>query len=594
MTLIAGIFNRKGRPISDATCDVLRRSISRNAVDEVQAFKDGRSFFVKVDIGAFDEPAVVVDPNGAVSLLTGEALLSLDEGPAWQSRQKDLALIHKQCSNGGWDVLGKAEGTFAVVHYDPHKNTLDLIADKLGLRPLYYWASEDTIVFASALRTLEDLAEIPKKMDLRAVTEIAAFGLPLGRRTPYANVSILRPGEIVRINESSISSTRYWLWDEIEPSQDSEPARLREVYDRFQVAVSRRNRNDRTTFAYLSGGLDSRCIVGALAGQGIRVHTFNFARAGTQDHLFGNEFARHMQTVHQSVPKDRGDRVPDYSLMMADVWRASIHRNQWPPERPGIVWSGGGGSQALGHLHINEKIIELMRGGETEAAIQEFLRMENIHIPRKLFNPEVLTVLADVVKDGIREELSELHSPDAGRDFYLFSMLNEQRRQIAQHFENLDLHRLEFQLPFYDGAFLASVIATPIDLCLRHKFYTKWLANFPPAVTAVPWQVYPNHELCPLAVPPELTDQWNKEYQDEERAAQRRALVKRATQLLSVPDFPHELLNKRNLRLAAWMHASGLRDYEYAIEAAQTYYTYWRKCDGMTDPRTSLSSAVQA
>jgi len=70
------------------------------------------------------------------------------------------------------------------------------MADKLGIRPLYFWADDDVIVFASALRILEELPLVPKQMDLRAVTELVGLGAPLADRTPYSGISLLRAARL--------------------------------------------------------------------------------------------------------------------------------------------------------------------------------------------------------------------------------------------------------------------------------------------------------------------------------------------------------------------------------------------------------------
>ncbi|HEX7531269.1 MAG TPA: hypothetical protein VF333_09000, partial [Pyrinomonadaceae bacterium] len=201
-------------------------------------------------------------------------------------------------------------------------------------------------------------------------------------------------------------------------------------------------------------------------------------------------------------------------------------------------------------------------------------------LPIKLFRLQFLENVRDVIRQGIHEELDQLHAEDPGRNFYLFLVHNDQRRKLMGHFENIDLHRLEFQLPFFDAAFLESVIATPLDWCQRHKFYNKWLSLFPAAVTAVPWQAYPGHEPCPLPVPTEFAYQWDDSYQAEEDASQKRRVIEQASELLRSIDFPDQILIKRNLRLAKWIHSRGWRDYRYAIEAAQTYHAYAKKCGG--------------
>jgi asparagine synthetase B (glutamine-hydrolysing) len=623
MTLIAGIISRREHPLPDSICAGLARSISRHPNDEVKAFRDRSSYFARVDIGAFAEAGFHVDSAG-LSLLTGEMLLSESEitpeivrenlratAPNTNdrkhvSRLADLTSVHQPCLENCWKLLRRAEGTFSLVQYQPESGTLNLIADKLGVRPLYYWFDDDFVVFAGALRILEDCPLVPKKMNLRAVTELVGLGFALADRTPYAGISLLKPAEVLQITRDKTARHCYWRWDEIEVSRESEESRLASVYDCFQAAVRRRLGSDQSAAAFLSGGLDSRCIVGALRNDGVRVQTVNFARPGSQDFYFGNQFAQEIGSDHQSVPKQQGDRMPDYSLLMSQVLAHHDSGQQpgsagirpatregspasaedagrmpaLPTARPRVVWSGEGGSQLLGHIHFNQSIVESMRAGRVDRAIDEYLEREQVHIPAKLFRQHLIENAREIIKQGMMGELSQWHAPDAGRNFYLFLVLNEQRRKLMDHFENIDQHRLEFQLPFFDARFLAAVIATPLDLCLRHEFYVKWLSQFPPAVTAVPWQAYPGHEPCPLPIPLELGYQWDDSYQAREGAVHRPRVLKQAAQLLRATDFPDQILSRRNLRLAVWIHARGWRDYRYAIEAARTYHAYARKCGG--------------
>jgi asparagine synthetase B (glutamine-hydrolysing) len=579
MTLIAGILARHDGPLADSACASLRQAISRNPAEDIREFRDRGSYFAKVDIGAFREPGVFRDANGALSLLAGEPLVSSRNSSARENRLEDLIAIHAQCLKNDSNILREAKGTFSVVHYQPLTGTLTLIADKLGIRPLYFWMDDNLIAFASALRILEELPLGPKKMDLRAVTEVVAFGYPLADRTPYAGISLLKAAEIVTVTKTDVSRSCYWRWDEIKAENQSEAERLATVHSSFQSAIKRRNGNDQATAAYLSGGLDSRCIVAALCDHGVRVRTVNFARPGTQDYYFGNDFAEKIGSAHESIPKEKGDSIPDYSSLMAKVLGRSS-QGQWPAERPQLVWSGEGGSVLLGQVHLSQSIVGLMRAGNIDGAIEEYFQREQIHVPPKLFRSQILEGLRDVIKLGIREELSELHAADAGRNFAIFLMLNDQRRKLLSHFENIDLHRLEFQLPFFDSDFLSSVLATPLEWCLKHRFYLQLLGLFPAAVTTVPWQAYPGHVPCPLPIPAELAYQWDYSYQEEESASQEHKVIEQASELLRQDDFPDQILSKRNLRLATWIHSRGWRDYRYAFEAAQTYYAYSKKCGG--------------
>lgn len=576
MSIIAGVYCRKENlNIPENVCAELKSLISRNADDEIIVFRNERVYFAKTDIEAFGEIGYYTDADKNISIMAGDPLLAnADE----QNREAELIQIHKGLTNSDFDVLPRANGVFSLANY--RSETLTLITDKLGIRPVYYWLGEDYIVFASALRILENFSLVPKKMNIRAVTEIAGLGYALSDRTPYQNVFLLKSAEILQIKNTEVSRSKYWKWDEIKISNESEETLLQKLYRRFSDAVVERLRSDSTTVAYLSGGLDSRCIVGALCQAKAKVHTFNFARPDTQDQILGRDFAAKAGTIHSEIPKDAGDHIPDYSAKLAESWNKSAHRQEFPAERPALAWSGEGGSVALGHVHLSQKIVDLMRKGDKDAAIAEYLQRESIYLSPKLLQKSVLPELSKVITGGIREELDQLNHEDEARNFYLYLILNDQRRKLAGHFENIDLHRLEFHLPFFDSEFLATIIALPLEMCLRHQFYVKWLYLFPEIVTSVSWQAYPGHVPCPLPIPAGLSYQWDDKYQGNEQKSLRQKLIKQGKDILKAKDFPVDILSKTNLRLALWVHQTGWRDYSYIIENAGVYYKYWRICGG--------------
>lgn len=597
MTLLAGIYSRdEAQAIPDSFRDSLVRAISRHPEDEARVFQDARCCLVKVDIGAHGETAFRADGDGAVSLLAGEPLLKMGDADdaRWQSRTVDLDLLHESWVKEDWNPLRRARGVFCAAHYERASGRLLLIADKLCIRPLYYWTSEKYVVFATALRIFESLAEIPKQMDVRAVTEMINLGIPLGTRTPYAGIALLRAAEIVEIRGTKISRQQYWRWDGRSVSHAPEAELLGAAHARFTNATNRRARTDTTTAAFLSGGLDSRCVVAALAARGLRTYSFNFSPPRSLDQVLGAEFARTVGTIHHEEPMGAGS--PNWSQMMADAWRRTTWRNAaYAAERPALVWSGDGGSVGMGHVYINGRMVEQLRAGETGAAIAEFLRQEHAVVARRLLTRETYNALAQTLQTGIREELDDIECEDRGRAFFLFLLVNDQRRHLAQHFENIDLHRLEFQLPFLDSDFLELIVAIPFDLCLFHRFYNKWLALFAPTVTSVAWQAYPGHEPCPLPLPDEELDyQWDGATAGARRALRKQETLEQAGELLRAADFPAGILDKGYLRLVTWLYRAGVRDYSYVIETARVYHQYWSLCGGSyTLPRAEASEQPQ-
>lgn len=581
MTILAGAFSRHaGVSLPNGLCDALPRAISRHPCDQVTVFRDERCLLAKVDIGAYGEPAFRKNALGSVVVLAGEPLLSPGYDSASRSRTEDLHRLHDAWDREDWSSLAWAQGVFCAAHYSPTAGCVTLLTDKLGVRPIYFWTDARYMVFASALRILEAVREVPKEMSLIAVTELATLGFPLGDRTPYAGIRVLHAGEVVQIAGANETHTRYWRWDGLGETRLSEPELLSAAAQRFSTAIARRLRRDTATIAFLTGGLDSRSVVACLRERGAVVHTVHFARLRrTQDQMFAELFAERARTIHRDM---RLDPVPESQLtaLGATAWDVPPESLEQRPERPRLVWSGDGGSVSLGHVYMSRAISEEMRAGRRDAAIATFLREQGTRVIHRLLNPGVAASLRRLPAEGIAAELDSIHCTDPARTFHLFLMLNDQRRHFASHFEDIDLHRLEFHVPFFDGGFLELILAAPVDLCLCHHLYGKWLSHLPAMVTAVPWQTYPGHEPCPLPAPPNLRYQWDQESLRTLTRLRRESYLRKAREILDARDFPSAILRKDRCRLVYWLMRARLRDYGYAIKFADVYYRHWARSGG--------------
>jgi asparagine synthase (glutamine-hydrolysing) len=218
MTILAGIFSRtSGGTIPEPTRRALRQLISRDPRDSIHERGAADWFMAKVDIGAFDSPALCDNEDGAASMLCGEPLLGLGSEHTPKNRTTDLRVLHAAIKANDWSPFVKSTGTYCGAHIDPTSRKLTLFTDKVGLRPIYYWSSERFVIYASAMRILEAFADVPKRMNLRGVTEISCFGFPLADRTAYEDIKTLRAGEIVQFSDQAAESVEYWRWDRLEP-----------------------------------------------------------------------------------------------------------------------------------------------------------------------------------------------------------------------------------------------------------------------------------------------------------------------------------------------------------------------------------------
>ena len=571
MTIFAGIVARRadGTIPEDARAQ-LRAVVSRRPGDVVAEIAGAASHLVQVDLGAFRVPPVHRDADGRVSMWSGEPLPWRDHDSGDRNDLHGIGALHDDLTHGDLRGLARCSGTFCAVQVDPVAGRVTLVSDRVGVRPLYVWIGPRITVFATALRILEALDCVPKIRDLRGVAEIACFGFPLADRTTYADVQMLREAQIVRIDPTRVQRDTYYRWADVSrrDAPDDAPARAGE---RFATAVGRRLGTDRTAAVLLSGGLDSRSVAGVLRARGIEVHSLNLASPGAQDCEFAARAAAALGTRHAQLPAPESSTRPADWRPWARAWLDSQIVAQTPPDRRGVVWTGDGGSVGLGHVLMNDMMVRLMDQGAVRAAALELLRFNRWHLPRGVFRGGVRERMATLPLDGVVEELERLQCEDPGRALHLFLMFNHERRHMVRHFEGLDLHRIEYQFPFLDGDFLECVLALPVATCLRHGFYMDWLAGFPAAVTAVPWQTYPGHLPCPLPAPTGLGYQWNRERGRARRRTLRRSAMRFLMELWRNRRVADEMFSGPRLVGAAVASTIGVRDYEYVFEVVRVF-----------------------
>jgi hypothetical protein len=187
----------------------------------------------------------------------------------------------------------------------------------------------------------------------------------------------------------------------------------------------------------------------------------------------------------------------------------------------------------------------------------------------------------DIVHQGVREALDEVRcEEEPGRELYFFRMVHDQRRHLTLHFEDVDLHRLEFHLPFYDYALIEAVAASPADYGVGHRLYNEALRFFPSTIQQVAWQTYPGHEPCPIPLPANAIDQWGERQKDIVRRQRRRSILGETARLLLSGKFPGPLLDRRYLVAASLAHWLGVGDYAYAVDYANAFTDMWKVANG--------------
>lgn len=580
MTIWAGILARSQEAIPRALLEELGHCLSRHPEERPFLYQDDRVAMAKADVGAWPGKGLLADSDGSLTLLAGRPLLRDGQG----ARDDDLQILHEALLEDRDAAFQDTLGSYAIAHYDVARTTLTVVSDRLGIRPVYYYVGPHFAVFATAFRVLRQLSIVPARLHPLAVTEQASLGYPLGSHTPYLDVHRIGPSEVVRVSAAERRVSRYWRLDRVAVADDPESVRVEAVNDAFSRAVRLRLGSNRTAVSLLSGGLDSRCIVAALNASGAAVHTMNFGSAGSQDLVLARLFAEHVGAMHRERPIPLGIGSPDFRAIVGESLSEYSDTGPEAIPRPGVVWSGDGGSVGLGHVHVSERIVSAMRGGQMAEAIEFYVHDLKAYVPLRLFRRRFRPDMGDVLHSGIREELASLDTGDPAKAFFVFLLHNDQRRHLDRYYEDIDLLRYEMELPFFDADLLVEIMRTPIDPMLGHRFYLKSLVKSCPGAGDMPWQAYPESVPCPLPAPDELRYQWSEASYRRGHRIQWSRRVGRGVRMVTDPRFPGRVLNRWFLGLATAVHATNLRDLGYIVDTAHLHYTHWLGSDRTHTP----------
>jgi asparagine synthase (glutamine-hydrolysing) len=577
MSIFAGVYMRRAdQPVPDQLASQLRSAVSRDPsdADRIQKFADARTLLFTLDVGALGGTGAHAG-QGEVAFAAGAPLLQPADGQPL-GRDESISVLARDIAADSQEALRACRGTYCAVVYETGSQRLHLVTDKSGVRPIYCWMSPDVIVFATAQRILEAVPFCKKSVSMQGIAETSCFGFPLGDRTQYENVISMLAGEQLSVDADGLRRNNYWRWDETMPPAKSSLLAFERLYQSFQEAVRIRLGDDRSTAAFLSGGLDSRVIVAELRHAGATVFTANYAPPGSQDQVLGKMISDRLGTHNTPLVRTAIVDGDPYSKVTVREWLKMPEYVATAPARPNGGGWGDGGRGRQGPVYLNPAIVEALRGGNVQESIDMFFAYNRLGLSVKLFKPGVGAEMLRLVKSGMREELTNFKPADPGRAWYLFLMMNDQRRHLFNHFESLDLGRLEFELPFFDAEFLADVMREPFDPFLRHAFYVDWLKCFHPAVAGTPWQAYPNHVPCPHPLPAEASYQW-----DRNNPAQHRKRIATALQgaraLLLAPDFTSQFLGGFRLRLFIVMLRLTGKDYSHQISAPSLLHHYWSR-----------------
>ena len=226
-----------------------------------------------VDVTGGHQPMFTEDERTVV-IFNGEIfnhpmlMPALVEGGARYRTHCDTETILHLFSREGPRFVEDLRGMFAIALWDRQHGTLDLIRDRLGVKPLYFCHLPDgSLVFGSEIKALLASDRVAAMANWSVLPDLLANHAPSGPDTLFAGIRRVPAGHRLRWHNGAIALEAYWQVPRpaATVSRHRDKELIAEYGDRLKEAVRLRLMADVPLGAFLSGGIDSAAIVAVMS-----------------------------------------------------------------------------------------------------------------------------------------------------------------------------------------------------------------------------------------------------------------------------------------------------------------------------------------
>jgi asparagine synthase (glutamine-hydrolysing) len=201
----------------------------------------------------------------------------------------------------GLDFINKLNGMFAIAIHDSRDESLHLIRDRMGKKPLWISQLNDgTLFFASEVRALM-LARPDRTLRTDMVAEVMQYGYINAPNSAFNEITQVPPASVLTWHEGKTIINEYWEPDFDTKVQISYEEALEVTKKLIEDSVSRRLISERPLGSFLSGGYDSTIVTAYMAklmSDKVQTYSIGFHSAAFNEAHHAKQVSNYLGTNH--------------------------------------------------------------------------------------------------------------------------------------------------------------------------------------------------------------------------------------------------------------------------------------------------------
>lgn len=282
--------------------------------------------------------------------------------------QSDTEVILAAYREWGDECLTRLQGMFSFCICDIEKRRLFVARDRAGEKPLFYYRSPGSIVFASELKAIMADPVFPRKLDMEGLNYYLMYGYIPGWKSILSDVRKLPAGHkmVYDVQNDVLSIDRYWKLPE---ADGCAPCSADELADELEAlledAVKHQLIADVPLGVLLSGGIDSSivtAIASRVSSKPVKTFTITFPGHKKYDESrYARLVGAHFGTDHTELAAETAniellsDLARQYDEPLADSSMVPTYLVSRLIRRHATVALGGDGGDELfgGYFHYS-------------------------------------------------------------------------------------------------------------------------------------------------------------------------------------------------------------------------------------------------
>lgn len=307
----------------------------------------------------------------------------LKRGHIFKTKTDTEVIVHLY-EEFGPDCLQKLRGMFAFAIWDGRTKTLLLARDRVGIKPLYYALTDESLVFASEIKAILADPSLDREMAPELIDRFLTFLYVPGEETLLKGVRKLAPGHYLLVKNGQITIRQYWDLNFAESFGEKSAAQAEEELLALLAETVRLHMiADVPVGVLLSGGVDSTGVLSlATRETGKRISSFTVGFSAEQvadERPYARLAADQFCTDHHEItitPQDFAAFLPSYVWYMEEPVCeppaiALYYVSKLARKHVAVLLSGEGGDEAFAGYNNYRNLLwieRMKRGGSLLSA----------------------------------------------------------------------------------------------------------------------------------------------------------------------------------------------------------------------------------